>query len=147
MNNAEGLLSRWEVTSLVTKEFMCFLSICWLHCRILVPWPGVEPTCLQWKSKVWTTGPPRKSETCFNTTLDRRGGLGSGQLMSWIWGPWGWSKKKKRNLLFGPTKMLKDIHCLGLDLEKTPRWRGGIYSWVRLGPIEGETGRRETDMT
>ena len=30
-------------------------------CRILVPWPGIEPRPRQWKRRVLTTGPPGNS--------------------------------------------------------------------------------------
>ena len=42
----------------------CFLTF-WPHCvpcRILVPWPGIEPMPLQWKHGFITTGPPGMSQ-------------------------------------------------------------------------------------
>ena len=41
-------------------------------CRILIPWPGLKPTPLQWKSRVLTTGLPGKSQEFFflNNCLD-----------------------------------------------------------------------------
>ena len=33
----------------------------WVACRILVPWPGIEPGVRQWEHWVLTTGPPGNS--------------------------------------------------------------------------------------
>ena len=55
----------------------CFLSLYWIcynlvsvlcfgflaprHCRVLVPWPGVEPALPAWEGEVLVTRPPGKS--------------------------------------------------------------------------------------
>ena len=37
--------------------FFFFFWPCYMVCRILVPWPGIEPRPWQWKRQVLTTGP------------------------------------------------------------------------------------------
>lgn len=41
--------------------FYLFTWPCRASCRILVPWPGIEPHLLQWKHGMLTTGVPGKS--------------------------------------------------------------------------------------
>ena len=39
-----------------------FFQLCLAACRILVPWPGIEPGAQQWKRGVLTTGQPGNYE-------------------------------------------------------------------------------------
>ena len=71
-------------------RFIFFILIFWLHwvftmahrlspvvvrepscpamCRILVPWPGIKPTSPALEGRLWTAGPPWKSQSgCFKT--------------------------------------------------------------------------------
>ena len=51
--------------SLLNLLQCCFCFMFWFFglkpCRILVPWPGVEPALPAWEGKVLVTGPPGKS--------------------------------------------------------------------------------------
>ena len=54
------LPSPWRSIS----RYFFYLFIFWPYpgaCRILIPWPGIEPVPLHWKHRVLTTGPPGKS--------------------------------------------------------------------------------------
>ena len=54
------LHSKRDVIHLRVVFFSFFWPYC-AACRILVPWPGIEPGPWQWKPQVLTTGPPGNS--------------------------------------------------------------------------------------
>ena len=48
----------------VTFVYLSFLLCHHTACRILVPWPGMEPQSMEWKGWVLTTGPPGNFPFC-----------------------------------------------------------------------------------
>ena len=65
------LCSIFSIVLVIFKQIISFtyctyvlLLLFWPYhtaCRIFVTWPGIKPMFLQWKCRVLTTGPPRKS--------------------------------------------------------------------------------------
>ena len=64
-NKSHNLLSNCSVPSASPMLFPSFFfNSFWLYhvaCRILVPWPGMEPAHPRWKGRILTTRPARRS--------------------------------------------------------------------------------------
>ena len=65
-NKSHNLLSNCSVPSTLPMLFLSFFLsnsfwLCRAACRILVPWPGMEPTHPRWRGRIWTTRPAGKS--------------------------------------------------------------------------------------
>ena len=84
------LLSRLQTTRFLSNQgpTLClfFPWPCCLACAILVPWPGLKPSPLQWKHGVSTTGPPGWS---LFLCLNKKRLLQSQTLLEYLSRSWG----------------------------------------------------------
>ena len=103
-----------------TQEWVLFFFFSPRHtaCRILVPYPGIEPVPLQWRCGVLTTGPPGKSQ---EWVLDR------------TWLRWGTLQERNSTESFSPKQPIcldyKKVLIRATEVELRPRTFSSPFLW------------------